>query len=266
MTSAVDICNRALAAVGTRSTIASLTEGSNESNNCSLIYEPVLRQAIRAAHWNCFKRWLTLSLLKAAPGTPENETVPGESTWQSAWPAPPWQYEYAQPSDCVQMRKVVNNLNQNQGFSTPLFGSAGPAPLPYWQSPGIKFEVASDQDSTGNPIKVILTNVDQAIGVYSAWIDQPDAWDDDFQEAVVEGLAGRLVLALTGDKQLAQLRYKMANDLIATARARDANEGQHVQDHMPDWIVMGHGYRWLGPALWGGEDYMMPYGPLFTLP
>jgi hypothetical protein len=38
MTSSVDITNRALQAIGTRSTISSMAEGSNESNNASLCY------------------------------------------------------------------------------------------------------------------------------------------------------------------------------------------------------------------------------------
>jgi hypothetical protein len=37
MTSEVEICNRALDKVGTRSTIASLTEASNEAKICNLI-------------------------------------------------------------------------------------------------------------------------------------------------------------------------------------------------------------------------------------
>ena len=41
MTAEVDIANRALSAIGTRSQITSLTEDSNEARSCKLLLEPL---------------------------------------------------------------------------------------------------------------------------------------------------------------------------------------------------------------------------------
>ena len=61
-------------------------------------------------------------------------------------------------------------------------------------------------------------------------------WDDQFQQALVAALAGRLVIALTGDKGLAQLKMQEANQFIMIARVSDGNEGLTVNDVTPDWI------------------------------
>jgi hypothetical protein len=264
LTSSVSIANRALAAVGTRSTIASFTEGSNESNNVSLIYAAVRQQALRAARWNFARATATLSLLKSAPGTAENPTFPTNMVWSTAYPPPGWSYEYAYPSDCLAARKVVPNWNPQQGMSTPIFPQSAAPSTPFWEVPGQKFEVASDLDTGNNPITVILANVDQAILVYTRDIVPEPLWDPQFQETIVMALAGKLALALTGDKALAELRIKMANDMITEARRTDGNEGWETMDHVPDWITAGHGARWLGPGLWGG-GWWAPYGPLFSV-
>src|SRR6202012_4695990 len=47
MTSRVDITNRALQALGTRSSIVSMSEGSNESNQASLCYDATRQELIR---------------------------------------------------------------------------------------------------------------------------------------------------------------------------------------------------------------------------
>jgi hypothetical protein len=258
--SQVSICNRALAAVGTRSTISALTEGSPESNNCALIYEPTRAQLSRAANWNFLTRMATLSLLIATPGTPENQS-PAITTWQQGLaPPPPWLYEYAYPSDCLRMRRVVPQWNNSFGavplFSVPLLQ---PSAL---NMPGVRFRVATDYDTTGTPQTVVLTDASQAIGEYTADIDIPTMFDPDYEEALVQAMAGKLVLALTGDKALAKLRLEEANAIITGARVTDGNEGgPEVIDHDASWIS--------ARGAWGGivnTSFMLPYGPLFTVP
>lgn len=85
MTAPVDICNRALSEIGTRSTIASLDEASPEAYNCSLHYDRLRRMLLRGAHWN-FAREQQPALTALA--TPQQ----------------PWQAAYAYPSDCLAFR------------------------------------------------------------------------------------------------------------------------------------------------------------------
>ena len=47
-----------------------------------------------------------------------------------------------------------------------------------------------------------------------------DVWDDSFQQALVAALAGRLVISLTGDKGLAQLKMGEANQYITLGYVR----------------------------------------------
>ena|ERR1035441_1179755 len=262
MTSPVDITNRALQAIGTRSTIASMSEGSNESNNASLCYAATRQEVIRAAPWNFATATAALALLKSAPGTIENPAGTTVAWTQASQPPPGWSYEYAYPDDCLRARKVVMNYSAPQGGSVPLFPTGTAAALPFWDLPGQRFQVTADTDASGNPFTCILANIDQAILCYLRDITIEDIWDTLFTDAMVKALGGKLALALTGDKQLAELLFKMANDAILTARAADANEGMTVVDHTPDWITAGHGIRWMGPGQYG-TGFSMPFGPCF---
>ena len=112
MTSILDIANRALSAVGARSGAAgsvtalqSLNASSNEAFQVNLLLNPTRDDLLRAAHWNFARKTALLSLLKAAPGTPENSSTP--TAWSSAYPPPPWLYSYGYPSDCLKMRSVA---------------------------------------------------------------------------------------------------------------------------------------------------------------
>jgi hypothetical protein len=265
-TSSVSIANRALAAIGTRSTISSFTEGSNESNNVSLIYAPVRQQLLRAAQWNFAKATAVLSLLKAAPGTPENP-ISTATTWVAAtMPPPGWAYSYAYPQDCLAMRKAVPNLYITTTVSAvPIFPSGATSTPPYWIAPGQKFEVATDFDTSGNFVNVVLTSCEGAIGCYTRDISVETLWDADFTEAMVSALAGKLALSLTGDKALAKMRFDEANKMLLDARASNGNESMVVYDHTPDWITAGHGCRWMASGI-VGAGYFSPFGPLFDTP
>lgn len=259
MTSSVDVTNRALQAIGTRSTIASMSEGSNESNNASLCYATTRQELIRSAPWNFATATATLALLKSAPGTVETPSFPAAGVWSTAYPPPGWSYEYAYPADCLRARKVVGNYMPVQTGSVPLFPFANTSPLPFWELPGQRFQVTTDLDVNNNPMSCILANIDQAILCYLRDIAIEDIWDPLFTDAMVQALAGKLALALTGDKGLAERRFKLADESIMTARAASGNEGVTVIDHTPDWLVRGHGHG----SGFGANGFAMPFGSLF---
>jgi hypothetical protein len=50
--SETSICNRALNAIGTRSTIASLGEESNEARQCNILYASTRDSLLTMAAWN----------------------------------------------------------------------------------------------------------------------------------------------------------------------------------------------------------------------
>lgn len=253
----VSICNRALQASNTRSQIASLTESSVEARNCNLIYADTRDEVLQMAYWNFAQKTAYLSLLKSAPGTPSNPASTANQ-WSTAYPSPPWLYEYAYPIDCIQMSRVVQQI-QNYYVGTP-YTTGGTSTYPYAVGPGSPFKVMTDADAQGQQQNVILTNQYQAIGVYTMRITNPALFGAQFVEALVQALAAKLVLALSGQVALANTKFAQANAVITAARASDGNEGLTVIDNMPDWITI----REDCDNYWGvSVGYTAPLGPLF---
>jgi hypothetical protein len=100
----------------------------------------------------------------------------------------------------------------------------------------VNYQISLDQDTSGNPIKVILTNIETAIITYTALVNDPDLWDDEFAEAFVFLLGSHLVGSLIGDKQLDKEMYQKAQQMAISARAVDGNEQPVSPNHTPDWI------------------------------
>ncbi len=261
----VSLSNRALSAIGTRSSIQSLQENSNEARQCALLYAPTRDYCLQMARWNFARKMATLTLLKAAPGTPENQTT--ATVWNGAtMPQLPWLYSYARPSDALQIHRVpAQNVNV-YGTAPPLTTAPGypgyTLASPAAQNQSARFQPAQDLSPQGNQIEIILTNVPQALVVYTVLTTNPQLFDSQFQEALVNGLAGRLAIALSGDKAMSDRLYVKANDVVKQARESDANEGLTTIDHIPDWIQArgaGANYWDVGPGM-----FCEPYGPFFA--
>lgn len=241
MTAEIDIANRALQSIGTRTTIASLTENSNEARQCSIAIEPLRDELLRMAPWNCATNFDQLSLICAAPGTPENPTAT-TTQWQKGQPAPPWSYEYAYPANCLRPLWIVPQFTTGFSAGVPITTAVTGGAPQFWNGPPVRFKVAIDQLINGVPAtggadtRVILTNQQNAILAYLKQVTDPNVMDPMFQQAWVAGLAGRLVFALTGDKALANIKITEANQYIALARQADGNEGLTINDITPDWI------------------------------
>lgn len=250
-TSETAICNRALSSIGTRSTIASLTENSNEAEQCNLIYAATRDELLQMAFWNFAGKTDYLSLLKSAPGTPSNPT--GTTTWSTAYPSPPWLYEYGYPSDCLQVRYLVPQVQT--GYAGVPFMSNQVTMYPYVQGPAARFEIASDTNSQGSRINCVLTNQYQAISRYTMRITDPQLFGPGFVQALVAALAAKLAQPLVGDAKLANQKFQESNYWTVQARESDGNEGLTVIEQQASWIlardsldqsVNGYGY-WISP-------------------
>lgn len=254
MTTDTDICNRALSAIGTRSTIASMQEKSNEAKQCALLYAPTRNSLMRAAHWDFARYPAYLTLLKAMPGTPENPTA-GTVNWDPATqPAPPWLYEYAYPADCLLLRFITPQISTGATGGTPIFSTPSYIPVPAVNVRPQRFQIGSDLNQQGQNVKIILSNQSQAVGVYTRLITEPDLWDDLFQEAMVAALGVRLVIPLAGDKAMLKLQREAAVQAIMQARVSDGNEGFTIENWTPDWLAIR------GVA----GDYSTPISGCFT--
>lgn len=243
-TSQVAICNLALDAMGARSTISALTEGSAEAAACSRQYQPALEAVLQAAHWNFARKQGALTLLLDATLTSPDE-VPV-----------PWTYEYAVPSDCLAGRYIM----PTNAASSPLsgYGMGSPSPV-YPVAPACAFIFSSGQDSNSNPINVILTNQPNAILVYSYRVANPNLFDSQFTRAFANYLAHLLVMPLAGDKALGRDCYAVAERSCREAMASDGNEGLTVINSVPDWIAT-RGYLWDWGHAQNGMFIMPPIG------
>lgn len=254
----LNIANRALLAVGARTYVSSIdpSDGSVEANAISTLWTSTFEQLGRAAHWNCLGRQVTLGLLYAAQGTPENP----DGTFMGIPPFP-WLYAYAYPSDCLDIRYIVPSAPAGVGGSAPATTINNVAGT--WLPSGgqITYLVHTVLDSTNAPITVILTNQSQAEAVYTVNQPNPAGWDSLFTQAMVAALGAFLVPALSLNIALMDRCVKQAEGAIAVARARDANEGVTAMDHLPDWIAArrggggyGMGYSF---ASWAGYNNVL---------
>lgn len=110
-----------------------------------------------------------------------------------------------------------------------------------------------------NDQRVILTNQEFATIVYVRQVLDPNVWDPLFQDAFQNALGADLCIALSGNKELANICVARSNNSITEARKADGNEGLTINNITPDWI-RGRGVSWtdtatLGPYSgfdWGG--------------
>lgn len=223
--------------MGSRSTISSLQENSNEAKACARQYGFALANMLQAAFWNFARFQAPLTLLLDGSKTPP-DAVPS-----------PWIFEYAYPSDCIQAR-YVQPMMQGNPASVP-----GAQSLPYWIGTPVRFLVSADNDQSGNKRRVILTNQAQAILIYTALITDTGMFDEQFTLALSNYLGHRISTPLSGDKKQAKICYDLAQAACNKAQASNGNEGLTVIDSLPDWMRV-RGYA---------SDWAFPPGSYFTI-
>lgn len=224
----VDVVNIALAEIGAQSTVSSInpSDGSTEGNVASILYVPKIQALERAAHWNCTRKQIFMTMLKAA-------VINGVASDKP--PPYPWQYEYLYPTDCIKARYVMPYVNQMLGINPPLTTNFYNSP-PYFLGPPVKFAVATDIVD-GKNTRVILSNQENAILVYTSDVNQtPDMWDPHFLGAATSFLGAWFANALTRNTQLYHDQTATAKEMIAQARISDGDEGLTSADHLPDWM------------------------------
>lgn len=261
MASQIDISNRALLSIGARAQVSSIapSDGSTQADACAVLFTPTFEALARSAQWNCLRKQATLSLLAAAPGTPENvggTTLP--------LPPTPWLYQYDYPADCLKINSLVPSLPSAVPGNVPMttFNNSAGTNLNFGGQ--ILYQVAYATDPSNSPIVTILTNQTQAQAVYTVNQPNPIIWDSQFQAAMVASLAAYLVPALSLNLALMAAAIKTAQGIIMDARVSDGNEGVTVMDHVPDWIrARGYNAGWIpgySDCIYGNVDMNWPGG------
>ena len=145
--------------------IGSIYEGTKAARIALRFYAQTRDELLMDDDWEFARQAATLALLKTAPVGGY-----GLTPWTSAYPPPPWIYEYAYPASCIEVRSVR------------------PTPInipPLRPRPWV-FVLAND---TVSGEKVILTNLANATAVYTGQVVDVTQWDSAFVETLIKRLA-----------------------------------------------------------------------------
>lgn len=188
--SSTAVVNAALEFIASQAQITSLADGSPSARAANVVYIPTVQLMLRELDPD-FARFTAALALSAA-----------------VTPPPPWAYEYLYPADCVRLRNV-----------RPPASGPGALADPYDPIP-INSNVAFDNIS-GTPTKVILTNQQNALAVYTTSAVVESDWDSIFADAVVRRLANPLAMALSGRPEFAKEILMQSAQMAATAERMD---------------------------------------------
>ena len=244
-----DVANLSLAEGSTRTLIQGFPPIDNTpaAVAANLFYTPKTRSLLRGANWAFCRRQSLLTLLRRA--------IESDGTASTDPPSQPWQFEYLVPSDCLRMRFLQQFLTTTtSGTSVPLTSASGATIYPAYAVTRVPFVEAVDM-STGSPRKTVLTNMQDAMLIYTADLSQyPDMWDSMFLTAETAYLASFLIANLSGDRTNMVTQIQIAKAALDSARGVDGNERIANVDHYPDWLAA----RSQGATYMGGYNRGLP--------
>ena len=211
MATDADIGNMALSRLGTRATIADLTENSTEARQINLWYETVRDDLLGMIDWNFNRVSRPLSLSGTAPDR--------------------WAYSYAYPPDCLKIWRL--------DFGDGRYWSR-------WNGMAIPFEIASDGTN-----QFLLCNDAIANAVFSERVTDPNRFSPPFVLAFVDCLAAATAHAITQKADLAQRLAQRAEARVEKAMADSANEQSTTERFQVAESLAVRGYEegafaWLG--------------------
>lgn len=195
MATELEIMNKALSHLGAEEIEATYpTEQSREARECDRHYADCRDVTLRAHEWGFANKRDTLAL--------STETVSG------------WDYVYVIPSDCLIPRRLYNAYGSTTGtYYNQLTDT-------YEPKGDIEYELVTDEDGT---LKLLATNEESAILIYTKKITNPTIFDVSFRAALEFRLAADLAVPLRGDSDLAERLLRRFYMQIAEAESLDAN-------------------------------------------
>jgi hypothetical protein len=175
-----DLWNQALRRIGYPTPVGYAYEGSMAARVGLEVYGQTRDALLMDWDWDFARQAAALKLLKTAPVGGYGFMTP----WTTAFPPPPWIYEYGYPVGCLMVRSV-----------RPI-----PVAVPEFD-PQPNIFVLADDGSLTPPAKVVLTNLPNAMAVYTAQVTDPTQWNPAFTDSLVDALAVRFQQALNAEPQ-----------------------------------------------------------------
>lgn len=189
-TTVESLVNQALVEIGYPARIGYIREGSEASNAALEIYVQTRDELLAGGVWPIARRAnVALALLK---GPPPNGGYDPATPWGPTYPPPPWLYEYAQPADMLTLHAIL--------WQPGAIYERDPRPAT-WRIDNDNSLVDRNGGATTQK-KVILTNVPDALAVYSGPVADPALWEPGFVASLVKALAAKLARRLRAGEQV----------------------------------------------------------------
>lgn len=164
------IVNNALDQMGYSRHIGSIYEGTPTARVALDLWGQTRDSLLNRMEPDWARKDAKLVQNKVAPAvsgsTAQYDLIP----WSNIYPPLPWLYEYLSPSDCVKPLQVKPSV----------------LTLPIWKPRAIPFRHVIDT------VETILTNEPNAILIYTARVLDPDLWQNDFTDMMIQLLAQKM--------------------------------------------------------------------------
>jgi hypothetical protein len=184
------LINQGLRDAGLPLRVEDVYEGSEQARVALEIWGQTRDELLRTADWSFSRRTTVLSLLKGPP--PAGGYSPA-FPWSNIYPAPDWLFEYDYPSDCLDVRAIIDPP------SGPM-PDLDPRPAE-WRVDNDLTPIVSGSPPTasGPAAKVIYCNISQAMLVYRARVTDISEWDTGFMAAMISSLGTKYSTAFGAD-------------------------------------------------------------------
>lgn len=210
-----DLCNESLRMVGFPKAIGDIYEGSPQARACLEVYSQTRDEVLATDVCNSFSRGVSaLTLLK---GPPPDGGYSRIGPWSPIYPPPGFLYEYAYPSDMIELRAIIS-----QTAALPEFD---PQPAP-WRIDDDLVPIVSGSPpaASGPPQTVILTNFSQAVAVYRRRVTDLTLW----RPAALAAFIARMSAKLSSSPRLAASQQMMQSapaEAVHTAQVARGHRG-----------------------------------------
>ena len=201
----------ALSHISAPSQIESFTEKSNEAEQVRLWYDYSLKQVLESFDWSFARTRLALAIHSEDP------------------PDGIWAFRYQYPEDCIVARKISNPTSRVFAFA-PVYSSLS---IVGNLTDAVPFEIELDAEEE---TKTILTNMQDAILVYTKDITTTSLFSALFIDALSHLLAHHMAYAITRKRSIRGDELQIFRRLILTAPAMNANERVDEPPREAEWI------------------------------
>lgn len=194
--SPADLVNLVLARIGYPLRVGNLYEGSKAAKKALDVYAQERDALLRDGEWPFAQGDVAGTLLKSAPVGGYLPPI----VWSNQYPPLPWLFEYGYPNDGLKIRSVK---------PTPIF-------VPNYSPQPNLFSEANDSSVPG---RVVLSDVPNAIIVYTRQVTNPNDWPVDFADALAERL-GRVLGPVLANLDTTKLEAAEEQQSDAMAQAQ----------------------------------------------